>query len=390
MSRKITILTLCLIAALLGIMANSCSGGSEEDEFPSSRAYKGHENDVDINNLCRVYSFAVDTKLDDCSSCHKGEMEGDVQIGNSCDYCHDLMVHGDPGHTYYETLNSYGEDYMDAGRTTEAFYAIQNTDSDGDGYTNKDEILALRYPGYSYSRPNQPEATTIVLTKQQITPMASHEEFILANTNKQQFDDYAMFEGVTIKDLLTNLEIDLTGATGVTISAPDGFQKSFTMEEVNQNYPDPIYDAGLDVATLGTDCGFVAYPAEIPAGLTDLGTIPGDYFLMIAWIRNGAMMDKSYFDPVSGTIEGEGPYRLIVPQSTPGLPDRGSKYSPTTCADGYDYNSGADHNAGSMTRGVVCIRIDPMPSGVEEYNFLNTGWAVINDEELVIYGHGID
>ncbi len=371
-------------------VSTGCTSGGSDDVLISSRAYKGHENDVDINNLCRVYNSIVGTKLDDCSTCHIGEMEDGVQVGNACDWCHDLMVHGEGGYTYYDTLNGYGEDYMDAGRTIQSIYAIETQDSDLDGYINKTEILAGRYPGYAHSQPGQAEAPTMVVTMAQISAMVTHEQFMLANTTKQQFDDYAWFEGVPIIDLLENLGIDTTGVTGVTISAPDGFQKSFDIDEMNLNFPDPIYDAGLDVGTLGTECGFVTYPAEIPPGLNDLDTIPGDYYLMIAWIRNGVKMDKSYYDSVSGRIEGEGPYRLILPQTEPGLPDRGSKYSPTTCGDGYDFNDNADHNAGSMVRGVVAIRIDPMPAGYEEYNFLNNGWAVIDDEQLIIYGHNVD
>lgn len=390
MNRVIAMSILCLIVLFLVGLVNSCSSGGTEDLTPSSRAYKGHENDVDINNLCRVNNWIVGTKLDDCSTCHTGEMEGGIQVGNSCDYCHELIVEGSGGHTYFETLNPYGENYMAAGRTIDAIGAIANMDSDQDGYSNRDEMLAIRYPGYDHSKPGQAEAATIVLSKEQLASMPRHKQFMLANPHKQQFDDYAWFEGVTLINLFIDLGIDLTGATGVTISAPDGYQKSFSIEDVNLNFPDPIYDAGLDVATLGAECGFVTYPENIPDGLNDLDTIPGDYLLMVAWIRNDVAMDKSYYDPIGGSIEGEGPFRIIVPQSNPGLPDRGVKYSPTNCNDGYDYNDNADHNAGAMVRGMVSIRIDPMPAGVEEYDFLNNGWAVIDDEQLVIYGHNIN
>ena len=73
----------------------------------------------------------------------------------------------------------------------------------------------------------------------------------------------------------------------------------------------------------------------------------------------------------------------------PGRPDRGSKFSPADCGDRFDFREDADHNAGSMVRGVIAIRIDPMPLGVEEYDYMNGGWAYIDAGELTLYGHGV-
>jgi len=43
------------------------------------------------------------------------------------------------------------------------------------------------------------------------------------------------------------------------------------------------------------------------------------------------------------------------------------------------FDEAADHNAGSMVRGVVAIRID----------YMNGGWAYIDAGQLIIYGHGV-
>ena len=48
-----------------------------------------------------------------------------------------------------------------------------------------------------------------------------------------------------------------------------------------------------------------------------------------------------------------------------------------------------DHNAGAMVRGVIAIRIDPMPAGVEEFDYMNGGWAYINANQLIIYGYNV-
>lgn len=95
-------------------------------------------------------------------------------------------------------------------------------------------------------------------------------------------------------------------------------------------------------------------------------------------------MVSSYLDPVSGRIEGEGPLRIVVPQVTPGAPDRGSSYSPSNCGDGFDYDQTKDHNAGSMVRAVVALRINPMPARVEEFDHMNGGWAYVDAGQLVV------
>ena len=117
-----------LILAVLGLFMACGSGG--DGVIISSRAYKGHENDVDINNLCRAYTSIVGTRLDDCHSCHMGEMEGDTQVGNACDYCHMLMI-DETGHTFDETLNAFGADYNEAGKSISAIVGIRWDDSDG-------------------------------------------------------------------------------------------------------------------------------------------------------------------------------------------------------------------------------------------------------------------
>lgn len=390
MGRKKELFVLCVAALILAHFAcNTGSGVSPGTYNPSSRAYRGHANDIDIANFTIKYQATVGTRLDDCQTCHTGEKNaGGVQITNPCDYCHKLILQS-TGHSYRETLNPYGIAYLDSGRNANALKAIQNVDSDGDGYLNIDEINNLRYPGDQNSKPGQPTATLRVVTQAQLVAMTSLTQFLLANTSKQQFDTYAEYKGVTFEALFAALGIDLTGATGVTFIAPDGFMKSYTIDKVTLVYPKPLWYSGLDVATKGADCGLVEYPATIPGGLVEGGAIPGDHRLAVAYQRDGAAMEPCYLDPAQGKINGEGPLRLIVPQSTVGSPDRGSTYSPTTCGDAYDYDSLKDHNAGSMVRGLIAVRIDPMPTGVEEFDYMNGGWAFIDAKQLIIYGHNV-
>ena len=386
MFRKICILFILVLPVFAFI---GC--GSDEDEDPeiqaSSRAYKGHENDLDMTNLVSAYPSVIGTRLDDCQACHTGEVENGVLTSSACDYCHKIML--DEGGSATGTLNSYGLAYVEAGRTLAAITSIKAADSDGDGFSNDEELQALRYPGSAQSQPGQATARLLTVNLAELQAMGSHSQFMLANTTKQQFDDYVTYAGVTVEELFDSLGIDLTGATGLTAIAPDGYQKSVPIEMVNEVFAQPIFYSGLDVATLGEDCGFVMYPEIMPDGLTHGAPIPGEHRLMLGYERDGSPMVSSYLDIVSGKIEGEGPFRFVVPQSNPGAPDRGLKYSPSGCDDGYDFSEDADHNAGAMVRGVMAIRIDPMPAGVEEFDYMNGGWAYIDANEVIIYGHNV-
>ena len=365
----------------------------------SSRAYKGHENDTDMTYFINVYGNAWATRLDDCQTCHRGgelDAGGKTVFKNACDTCH-LVLHpdetltGNVPTTYADTLNPYGKAYLDAGRTREALEAIATADSDGDTFSNADEIADLKYPGDPASKPGQVVAPLRQLSWDQLLAMPSHEEFLLANSTKQQYDFYASYTGVKLLDLLTAVGVDPTDPeiTGLTVIAPDGFMTDVDMSAVKSAFPAGTFYGGLDTATLGTECGFVTYPDVLPDGVSGGAPIPGEPWVLLGWNRDGEAMDPSVLDPVSGKIDGEGPYRLIVPQVTPGKPDRGSKYSPTTCNDGYDFDEAADHNAGSMARGVVAIRVNPLPAGVEDFDAQYGGWAYITGKTVLVYGHGV-
>ena len=47
-----------------------------------------------------------------------------------------------------------------------------------------------------------------------------------------------------------------------------------------------------------------------------------------------------------------------------------------------------DHNAGACVRGACVLRVNPLPAGVEEYDWKN-GWPLIADRTIMIYGHGV-
>ena len=217
-----------------------------------------------------------------------------------------------------------------------------------------------------------------------------NEEFLLANANRQQNDFYATYAGVTVRDFLTAAGVDPTdtGITGLTVIAPDGYLQDVDMSAVNAAFPTGEFHGGLDAATMGATCGFVLYPSPLPAGVSN-GPIPGDPWLLLADTRDGAGMDPVALDVATGKIDGEGPFRLVVPQAHPGAPDRGSQYSPTTCEDGLDYDQSKDHNAGAMVRGVVAIRVNPLPDGFEDFDYRNGGWSFVAGSSVAVYGRGV-
>jgi hypothetical protein len=382
------------VVSLLGVLllvllvSPPWQGQWEIEESVSSRSYSGHENDLDANNLAGAYPFLVGTRLDDCQTCHSGRMEEGRLVGSSCDYCHDLLLHG-PGHTAVETLNEFGRDYLAAGRNREALHEIEGLDSDGDDVSNGEELSAGRYPGSQLSRPGQATANLLTVTLEELRALPSHRQFLLLNNTQQQLDDYVTFAGPTLEDLFAAQGIDFSGASGITVIAPDGYQKSLPIEYVTMDFPQPLFYAGLGTESMGGECGLVQYPESLLAGVEDGSPLAGPLRLLLGLEREGRPLDPATLDITEGKIMGEGPLRLVVPQENPGPPDRGSNFSPSDCGDGFDFREDADHNAGSMVRGVVAIRIDPMPPGVEEFDYMNGGWAFVEAGELILYGHGI-
>ncbi|MFC1661158.1 GEGP motif-containing diheme protein [Gemmatimonadota bacterium] len=377
------------LVLLLSLLLSCSVHDSEKPEGQvSSRSYRGHDGDPDANNLVGVYPSIVGTRLDDCQTCHSGKIEDGKPAGSPCDHCHHLLLHG-TGRTALETLNGFGRDYLDEGRSSGAIESIKTRDSDGDGFSNDEELSAGRYPGSEHSMPGQSVATLLTVTLEELKAVPSHSQFMLMNTTQQPFDDYVTYRGVTVEDLLDAHNIDLAGATGITLIAPDGYRKSLPIEWVDRVFPQPSFYSGLDIETLGAECGFVRYPEHLPEGVSEGSPIPGEHRLLLGYEKNGVPLDPADLDVREDRFVGEGPFRIVVPQENPGMPDRGSEFSPSGCGDGLGFKADADHSAGSMVRGVIAIRIDPMPVGVEEFDYLNGGWAYVNAGQIIIYGHGV-
>jgi len=409
---------------LAALLVAAC--GSSKTTTVTSQAYGHHDTDkADTANFVNVYPNKVGTRLDSCQTCHKSFVftSGDkIKPKSVCDYCHLVnrpdMTNGAP--TLYDngaqpgsiadTLNAYGVAYRDSGRSQKALRDIAGQDSDGDSYGNGDEIADARYPGDASSNPALDFGPKKIITVADVQAMPVHSEFLLSNSQKQQYDNYAVYEGVKITDLLRAVGVDPndTNISGVTVVAPDGFTTVFpkqsSLEDGSEQYwydaayPSGQFYGGLDTseppAGLGTTCGLVQYPNPIPYERIDTAdgrTILDEQWLMLAYERDGTALDTAYIDPANLRLNGEGPLRLIVPQKVPGEPDRGSQYRQPTCATN-DYDSHADHNAGSAVRGVIAIKINAV-AGVmppyEEFDYQNGGYDYLANGQLVVFGYGI-
>ena len=365
----------------------------------SSRAYAGHETDADMKGFIRAHPEAAGSRLDDCQTCHRGGVPGtDTEREVSpCSYCH-LVVFPNSGYetglprTYADTLNPFGRDYLDSGRCEEAFAAIAGRDSDGDGHSNAAEIADLRNPGDPGSRPGLPLVPFVTLGWDDIARLPSHSQFLLMNKTQQARDEYVTYAGVKVADVLTAYGADLEGAAGITVFAPDGYSVDLGIEEVREPYPRGFfYSSPLRITD--PKKALLESPANVPPGLEEGSEIPGTPWLILAYEREGKPLDLSAYEKGSGALVGEGPFRLVKPQrdvlgdpDRPGRPDR--SVNAARFGDGWDYSEKIDHNDGSGVRGACVIRINPAPTGYEEFDWKN-GWSLITDRKIVIFGHGV-
>jgi hypothetical protein len=83
-------------------------------------------------------------------------------------------------------------------------------------------------------------------------------------------------------------------------------------------------------------------------------------------------------------LDGEGPYRVIVPQKVPSPPDQSGKAKDQGVL--WPYRADWDHNTGSSTRSVTMIRVEPLPAGTTDIDSLEAGWSYIDEGKIVIYG----
>lgn len=356
-----------------------------------------HAGEADAPNFLAVYPDKAGTKLDNCALCHCGGMQGKKKLG-SCQWCHYKYGYDQSG-DILATLNTYGRAYLDSGRTTAALQAIQDLDSDSDGYSNLAEIQACRYPGDPADDPSKVPAPFRVYTKAQLAAMPQHTQFLLMNTSKSG-DFYAAYGGVSMKALLDDAGIT-SDASNIQVFAPDGWAQFHPLEYdpapnmyhvygtmPGQSYQYPpatyFYDVQADIAT-NPATGWCDYSAPSCSGRNhgDPITVTDGLMAILALSRDGADLTPGVLNP-QNKLDGEGPFRVVVPQTVVGPPDQASTSPAQDVL--WPYNASWDHNAGACSRTATIIKVEPLPAGTTDIDVLEAGWAYVDQAKIVVYG----
>jgi hypothetical protein len=351
-----------------------------------------HMGEEDSACFLEIYPDKAKTKLDSCALCHTGgEYEKkpglSVSLG-SCQYCHYRYGYDESGNIM-DTLNAYGKDYLNNGRNAASIKAIDSKDSDKDGFINRVEIEAVRFPGSKDDDPTRKTAPSRVYTREQLEALPRHTQFLLMNSSKSG-DYYTEYEGVTLETLLKDAGI-LESATGIRVYSPDGWSQYHPLEpdpepefyHVFGTYPSSAYqyDTQADKAKGGW-CDY--------SSITSTGRENGDPIYIQDGLRLILAYKRDNNDLIPGVLsetnklDGEGPYRVIVPQKIPNPPDQESTSPDQDVI--WPYRSDWDHNAGASTRAATIIRVEPLPEGTTDIDLLEAGWQFVDQGKIIIYG----
>jgi len=351
-----------------------------------------HMGEIDSGIFLTVYPEKAGTKLDNCNLCHSGgsytQGTKTVTLG-SCQWCHYKYGYDASGNID-DTLNAYGLAYKQAGRSTAGVIAIETQDSDGDGYTNKVEIAANRYPGDAADDPTKVPAPYKVYTRAQLEKMPQHTQFMLMNTHKSA-DFYAEYTGVSLERLLKKMM--LPAATGIKVYSPDGWAQYHPLNpdpdplfyHVIGDYPSAsfFYDPQADTALNGN--GWCEYSAPSAAGRINGQPIynPQGLKTLLVIKRDGQYLTPGVLTPAN-KLDGEGPFRVVPPQKIPGPPDQKSTSAVQSVV--WPFDASADHNAGYSSRTVTIIKVEPLPAGTTDVDTLEAGWKYVDEGKILVYG----
>lgn len=351
-----------------------------------------HMGEKDSAEFLKIYPDKQNTKLDSCALCHAGgqrKNSSNVTINmGSCQWCHYKYGYDGKGNIR-DTLNTYGNDYLTNGRNSDSIGAIASKDSDGDGYNNETEIRAIRFPGSKGDDPAKKTAPFRIYTRSQLESLPQHTQFLLMNGSKSE-DFYVEYKGVALETLLKDAGI-LRNATGIRIYSPDGWSQYHPLYpdtdpsfyHVFGAYPSATYQYNKQAdKTNGGWCDYSSPSSEEYSHGVQIN-VPEGLKLLLAYNRDGKDIVKGTLTS-SNRLEGEGPYRVIVPQKIPGPPDQGSTAVNQDVI--WPYREDCDHNAGSSTRAATIIKVEPLPEGTTDIDTMEAGWQYVDEGKIIIYG----
>lgn len=352
-------------------------------------AYRGHADDRDVNAVLTAYQTVKGTAIDSCATCHRsGDVPdaarpGALRSENHCDYCHAVHVAGK--RPAKDTLNRYGLDYLAAGRGPDAVKALAAKDSDGDGFSNDVEFAKGTNPGDPASNPSAPVAPSRTLTVAEIRALSPvvRETVFLNTTKSKSGDSYSEYRGNSLFDTLEAIGLSDTAAW-VDVMSLDGYERTFSLDELKRAWTQGAPVMGLDRKTLGP-CGWVSYKAS---GLDPQRPLPPAR-IILAFEEDAVALEPARIDQATGRIIGPGPLRIIVPQaevSTPDLPQHADPSCGGKVAPGLRFHEEYDHNAGKSSSAIVAVRVRPLPKGTRDVEWESTREQLIAAEKVVFFG----
>lgn len=131
--------------------------------------------------------------------------------------------------------------------------------------------------------------------------------------------------------------------------------------------------------------GWADYGSPSTAGRQtgDAITNPLPMKLLLALKRDGSHLATGVLNP-QNKLDGEGPFRIVPPQKTPGPPDQRSTAKNQAVT--WPFDEKADHNAGYSTRSTTIIRVEPLPEGTTDIDLLEAGWGYVDQAKIIVYG----
>jgi len=354
-----------------------------------------HMGESDTPKFLQAYPDKAGTKLDNCVLCHRGgsysQTNGKKVDLGSCQWCHHTFGYDGKG-DIHATLNRFGKEYRANGRNVTAFRTIEKHDSDGDTFSNIDEIVAVRYPGNPQDDPSKVVAPYRIFTKKQLLAMPQHSQLLLMNTAKA-VDSYAEFSGVPVEFLLGKAGLD-SSATKITVYSPDGYAQGHPLEAdsssdpfVKGTYPAATYYYNAAADKDKTPDGWCDYRSPATKGLSGGAPIHvrNGLKLLLALRSEGKDLQPGSLGSANALQkDSQGPFCLVAPQKTAGPPDQRSTRSRNDIIWPYDKN--LDHNGGYSTKCATIIKIEPLPAGTTDIDVTEAGWSFIEQEKIILYG----